>query len=312
MFTNKSFGATNFIWYFGDGTQSSTVNAENITHKYNATGEYQIILTAESITQCDKLLSDTINIFVSSNLDTQTYYDTICSPTLYKTSFYDENSELTYNWINAETDEIDDKNIPNPTLDLTKTKEYIIEITDTFGCSKNELFNLVYPEIIPRITFMPEPSCTQEYLGKIRFENNTNTRGTNSKPTYLWDIDNTTFTDQTPPIVTVNKTDSIKISLNISLGECTYDTSFATVFQHIKYPNIITPNGDGKNDTYKIEGIENGTWGLTITNRWGKEVFKSEDYQNDFGDDKLREGTYYYLITSPDESYCKGWLQIVK
>ena len=125
-------------------------------------------------------------------------------------------------------------------------------------------------------------------------------------------MDHFTSTEKNLSPIKITTTDTVTASLNISLGKCSYDTSFATSFQNVKYPNIITPNGDGKNDNYRMEGIENGEWKLSITNRWGKEVFESEDYQNDFGGNKLKEGTYYYLITSPDKSYCKGWLQIVK
>lgn len=69
----------------------------------------------------------------------------------------------------------------------------------------------------------------------------------------------------------------------------------------------ISPNGDGLNDVFEIGGIEaypkTEVW---IYNRWGTEVFHSEDYQNNWdgtsqsslnvGGNELPEGTYYYVI----------------
>lgn len=80
-------------------------------------------------------------------------------------------------------------------------------------------------------------------------------------------------------------------------------------------PNIITPNGDGSNDTFKIKGLENypGTQ-VTIFNRWGNEVYRSANYLNDWDGSQLNEGTYYYLILRKEKSGSttafKGWMFI--
>lgn len=71
-------------------------------------------------------------------------------------------------------------------------------------------------------------------------------------------------------------------------------------------PNAISPNNDGKNDTFVI-GISNAR--LKIFNRWGKTVFESADYQNDWGTD-VAIGTYYYELQMPDGKYCKGWIEV--
>jgi gliding motility-associated-like protein/uncharacterized repeat protein (TIGR01451 family) len=77
-------------------------------------------------------------------------------------------------------------------------------------------------------------------------------------------------------------------------------------------PNVFTPNGDGKNDTFEIVGIEgfdNAT--LAIYNRWGNEVYRNGAYKNNWDGHGLNEGTYYYVIKlkkgSKEDAY-KGWV----
>ena len=70
----------------------------------------------------------------------------------------------------------------------------------------------------------------------------------------------------------------------------------------ITIPNVFTPNGDGKNDTWEIEGVmelypDNE---VIVVNRWGGEVFKSSNYQNDWDGGSLKEGTYYYKLKIRD------------
>lgn len=75
-------------------------------------------------------------------------------------------------------------------------------------------------------------------------------------------------------------------------------TDTKKIVGNIKIPNVITPNGDGKNDVLKIEGIElykENT--LSIFNRWGNEVYRSPGgYTNNWSGEGLSEGTYYYVL----------------
>ena len=62
-------------------------------------------------------------------------------------------------------------------------------------------------------------------------------------------------------------------------------------------PNLFTPNGDGRNDVFEIRGLSlYQSNELTIVNRWGNEVFRTKNYQNNWSGEGLNEGTYYYLL----------------
>ncbi|WP_257668785.1 T9SS type B sorting domain-containing protein [Parapedobacter tibetensis] len=82
----------------------------------------------------------------------------------------------------------------------------------------------------------------------------------------------------------------------------------------LRIPNVFTPNGDGKNDVFEIEGIEGfDRIEVTVVNRWGNEVYRSTNYRNDWDGRNLNEGTYYYLITTHKGGTLtdyKGWILI--
>ncbi|RBL89038.1 T9SS type B sorting domain-containing protein [Chitinophaga flava] len=77
-------------------------------------------------------------------------------------------------------------------------------------------------------------------------------------------------------------------------------------------PNVITPNGDGKNDHFVIPGLNRfpGS-GLFIYNRWGNQVYQNKNYDNTWDGAGLSEGTYFYILTVPSEQgerKFKGWI----
>ncbi len=79
-------------------------------------------------------------------------------------------------------------------------------------------------------------------------------------------------------------------------------------------PNAVTPNSDGKNDLFVIQGLENyDSADLTIFNRWGNEVYRSRKYKQNWDAAGVSEGTYYYrlvLIKDGVETIHKGWVLV--
>src|SRR5690606_15953669 len=62
-------------------------------------------------------------------------------------------------------------------------------------------------------------------------------------------------------------------------------------------PNTFTPNGDGRNDFFVIEGLERFPQNrIVLFNRWGNEIYKRTGYRNDWNAAGLAEGTYYYVL----------------
>lgn len=61
-------------------------------------------------------------------------------------------------------------------------------------------------------------------------------------------------------------------------------------------PNVISPNGDGENDVFFIQGILASRSTVRIYNRWGQVVYEKQNYQNDWRAPGLPDGTYFYEV----------------
>lgn len=122
----------------------------------------------------------------------------------------------------------------------------------------------------------------------------------------------TTPTDLTTTVTGLNDIGIYHFTLTNANG-CTDTVAVTVVPENINIPNILTPNGDGKNDTFNIPNIElfPGTQ-LIIINRWGNEVYRSNNYQNNWNGEGLSEGTYYYVVNKKEISGSittfKGWV----
>ena len=104
--------------------------------------------------------------------------------------------------------------------------------------------------------------------------------------------------------------------------DTTFSSNIIVLPVKLKIPNVFTPNGDGINDFFIIdndptggadEGKDETTRGfehesynplrdyylrteLTIFNRWGRIVYESSDYRNDWDGGNLPDGTYFYVL----------------
>ncbi len=87
---------------------------------------------------------------------------------------------------------------------------------------------------------------------------------------------------------------------------------------------LMTPNGDGQNDFWKINEIENFPKNtVIIVDRWGSEIYKASGYNNETtawgGSNKRGDlvptGTYYYFITVEFESSVvkkNGFIELIR
>ncbi len=98
-FTNSSAGAINYIWYFGDGDSSTSVNP---IHIYDTSGVYYVTLVAINADGCTDTLTsqNPLNIGVPPQASFSISGNQGCSPlpVSFNNSSYGTNSATVYHW----------------------------------------------------------------------------------------------------------------------------------------------------------------------------------------------------------------------
>ena len=74
-------------------------------------------------------------------------------------------------------------------------------------------------------------------------------------------------------------------------------------------PNIITPNGDALNQTFRLPPVCRVS---RFFSRWGQPMFEAAGYHNDWAAEAQPSGINYFLLKYPDNHRVKGWLEVVK
>ena len=111
-----------------------------------------------------------------------------------------------------------------------------------------------------------------------------------------------------------------KIAVTSPFGCFGSDTVNVKVLGNIKIPNAFSPNGDGINDSWRIDGLSAYTdCDVSVYNRYGAELFRTRGYQQQWdGKNKgtiLPSGTYYYVIALNDGFRTvpySGWVMLLR
>ncbi len=110
-----------------------------------------------------------------------------------------------------------------------------------------------------------------------------------------------------------------QIVYEIVNGECLQSDTMLVEVENILVPNAFSPNGDGINDYFYIEGIEDGrSYELIVFNSWGSVVFGPSTYDmtrietlwdgKDVNGEQLPEGTYYWILNINNKEARKGFV----
>lgn len=202
--------------------------------------------------------------------------------------------------------------------------------TDERGCHGSVEFNdFIHVYNTPKARFQWEPEIPTMFEPTIKLQNLS--MPNNYDNIYYWEIQydkskpndfitiqeyepEYTFQQYNNPTITgdyIVKLIVITNNLNPN-GEnvmCTdtASTKILIVNDFLQFPNVVTANGDGVNDIFKIVnlvehiGFPNNE--LTILNRWGKVIYykKNMDINTDFWDPNITNsptGTYFYRFTA--------------
>ena len=123
--------------------------------------------------------------------------------------------------------------------------------------------------------------------------------------TYLWQFgDNTPNSTDFEPTHIYQEDNTYQVVLLAQNGPC-YDTAFSEItinpYYSLYVPNTFTPNSDGKNDYFQPKGVGIDEYKIYIYNRWGVEVFYSDNIDLCWDGGEGVSGTYSYVINVIDK-----------
>lgn len=126
-------------------------------------------------------------------------------------------------------------------------------------------------------------------------------------------------TNSANPVASPAQTTTYTVTVTNSYGSSTTVSITVRVEEDYKVTayNILTPNGDGQNDTWVVENLSTYPQAeVKVYDKAGRLVFSKRGYTNDwngqYNGNTLATDTYYYIITfGADKPASKGYLTIV-
>lgn len=201
--------------------------------------------------------------------------------------------------------------ITSRTFTVFETGDYVVTVYDEYGCSDSDSVKVTIipnPELF--ITKSAEDFCA---AGQVVLTANSSV----PEVTYQWNTGETSqnitiMTHGTYTVIADNQGCTGTASIEIPICPC-----------EVWVPNAFTPNEDGLNDIF-LPQISNtlSSYELTIFDRWGKIIFRTDDYNQ--GWDGTIKGKlaptnvftyliYYTCMSAPDKLMTKnGSITIIR
>jgi len=307
-FTRSVVTGTSANWDFGNG-QTSTNNVSQVSTVYQNPGRYVAKLTVFDPSNClqSATSTDTVEVFglppAAAGPDR-----TICEGGSVTISVPDAGQGVTYTWFPPVG--LNTTNGRTVIASPTASTYYLLTTTTPNGCNGKDT---VLVNVAPRLQVSISSNTSNEFTGTpITFTPTTST--TPGTLSYLWNFgDGQTSTERAPAHI-YTEPGNYQVRLTTKYGpngQCDNVQELAVVVRKFELPNIITPNGDGKNDTFK-PFVAFQPINIKIFNRWGKQVFEQNNYTEGWGTDNVPGGLYYYKIDSNSGESWKGWLEVAR
>jgi hypothetical protein len=77
-------------------------------------------------------------------------------------------------------------------------------------------------------------------------------------------------------------------------------------------PNVVTDDGNQKNDKFFIAEASEKPFSLLIFNRWGQSIFATDHYENNWPDRNLSSGVYFYSLKGDCLPKTHGFIQLIR
>lgn len=307
-FTDESFtGAcclTGWQWQFGDGSASQL---QDPFHTYTEPGVMPVTLTVRDTNQCVASLTQEIAYFpVPALIVVAPSAAVACQPA----SIFFDNLSVP---IDSTYDILWDFGDGGAGTDISPTHLYedpgtftvSVDIISPIGCQTDTTFdNLVTILPSPVAGFSYAPETPSNLFPEVSF-----TDQSEGAIAWQWWFGERQGAGIPNPTHVFPDTGLYEVLQIVSHPSGCMDTArvLLDVIPEVRYflPNAFTPNGDGANDTFRGKGVLPGAtnFNLTIWNRWGEPLFRTEDpfagwngRKNNVGEE-APPGVYLVLVT---------------
>ncbi len=200
--------------------------------------------------------------------------------------------------------------ISQPTASpLVNTNYFLTETIIASGCENTSPVNVIVNPLPAAVTG-PNQTIYEERSANLGAAPVANHR-------YSWSPSlGLNFTNIAQPIARPSVTTVYTLTETDTITGCSKSNSVTISVIALEFFTGFSPNGDGKNDFWRIPFLDIYTENhVVIINRWGNEVWSTTNYDNTAnffaGKNKngvdLPDGTYYYIITFNNDEK-RGWV----
>ncbi len=307
-------------WDFDDGNTSSTQNTSNL---YAGPGVYTVELITTTNVGCSDTVTKQVEVF--ANPIASFTYEASCPNNQVVIDFADNSTS---------TDVIDywfydfggqgTVATQNATQLFTSNGNYTItHIIETVNGCKDTVTEVINIPAIPEAGFYYNSSNGSNVGAIFNFVDTSNYGNS-----YVWQFGNSTSSMLQNPSNTYFANGNYQVTQYVYGALGCYDSTSTwitintvTIEINTLIPNMISPNGDGKNDVWKLEfiGLLFPQATVEIYNQWGQQLFYSEGYttpwDGTYNDELVPDGNYFYVITlnaGLETDQYKGALLVLK
>ena len=186
---------------------------------------------------------------------------------------------------------LDDTQLSDETsITVTQGGKYVLVMSNVCGADSDEKTVELHP--------LPDVDLGGDV---VLFPGENITLDAGNYQSYIWNDDGT-LTDRYYTVAYDDISGEDSVWVEVYDGYCKNSNGILIEIFDVEVPNVITPNGDGKNDIFKPgdgwSGVNNHT--IMVFNRWGEKVWESNDFPSGWDGKQngrlVAEGTYFWVL----------------
>lgn len=186
------------------------------------------------------------------------------------------------------------------TLSVSQPGVYTLTATYAGGCNSTTAWHVQAPQPLPAERVASDTTLCEGSMLLLQAP-----KGIGSGVSYQWSDGSSAAS------LAVRAAGTYALVLATPCQNTTY-TWHVAYRNCLKLPNVVTANGDGLNDRFAPEGLGGAVWSLVVFNRWGKQVYESPAYRNEWGPE-APAGVYYFLLRQATTGlFYKGYVEIIR